>query len=476
MYERVRTTLLKDCQLLKERTILVGVSGGPDSLCLLDILQREGYDLVIAHFDHALRPESANEAEAVLTLAGRLGLRVVNARADVAAHAESHNLSVEEAARNLRYEFLFTEAEELGAQAVAVGHNADDQVETVLMHLLRGAGLSGLRGMQVHSLPNAWNDRIPLVRPLLNVWREEIMQYLAGRDLPHVLDESNLDVRYYRNRLRHELIPYLEEYNPQVKRLIWRMANSLADDYEQVQDLVEVAWKDALVDSGRDYLGFAAEHTRIMKVGLVRHLFRKAIYHLRPDLRDIDYEVIERILEFLQNPPESGQIDLLAGLRLLEEGSTLWLADWQVELPHSQWPQLPHNACYYLPVPGMLKLPEGWILRAEPVTDRESALRIAADNQDPYRAWVDLSVTQLPIRVRTREAGDRIKPLGMDGHSSKVADLMVNVKLPARLRELWPILESDGEILWIPGVRVADPFRLRQDSERVAYLHLVKKT
>ena len=209
MLEVVRSVLQNRCGLTPLSRLLVAVSAGPDSLCLLHVLWQLGYSVVVAHLDHGLRVESAAEAAMVQHFAEDLGVQWVCKRQDVQGYATQNGLSIEEAARNLRYRYLFEQAERLEAQAVAVGHNADDQVETVLMHLLRGAGLSGLRGMGHYSLPNPWSQRIPLVRPLLGIWRGEIQAYLDRSGLKPSLDSSNLELRYYRNRLRHELIPHL---------------------------------------------------------------------------------------------------------------------------------------------------------------------------------------------------------------------------------------------------------------------------
>jgi tRNA(Ile)-lysidine synthase len=473
-YERVKSVLSSECRLRDERLVLVGVSGGPDSICLLDVLRRCGYPLVIVHLDHALRPESVDDAQAVLEIAAQMGIDVIVERRDVAAFADVHCLSIEEAARNVRYDFLFQQAQMLNAQAVAVGHNADDQVETVLMHLMRGAGLSGLKGMAYHSLPNAWSRDMPLVRPLLGIWRDEILSYLEERNLRSVLDASNQDIKYYRNRIRHELIPYLETYNPQVKRLLWRTALTLADDYSVMNELVEDAWSASLLQEGDEYLAFDAEVLRDFQDGVKRHLFRRAIYELRPNLRDIDFNAIEHVMDFLEHPTATRQRDLLSGLRLMLDGERLWLSDWKAELPGMEWPQLPEGNIFYLPVPGMLRLPSGWVLRVEPVEDQGLAIARARGNPDAYRAWLDGDGLQFPLQVRTRKPGDRILPLGMGGHSTKLADLMVNEKIPLRARNRWPLVVSGEQIVWVPGVRMSHQFRVRDETESVIYFHLSK--
>ena len=239
--------LHEQCRLDPARPLVVAVSGGPDSLCLMDILRQAGYHIIVAHFNHKLREESDLEANTVEKMAARLGLPSVIESGDVRAFAKEKKLSIEDAARTLRYRFLFTLARERAAQAVAVGHTADDQVETVLMHFLRGAGLNGLKGMTYRTVLSVFDVEIPLVRPLLDVWREETIVYCAGQGLRPHYDTSNNSLNFLRNRVRHLLIPSLETYNPKFREAAWRTAQSLTADYEILTQSVDAAWTRAVV-------------------------------------------------------------------------------------------------------------------------------------------------------------------------------------------------------------------------------------
>src|SRR4030095_10547509 len=170
MRENIQSILRDQCGLSRESPVLVGVSGGPDSLCLMSVLRKAGYHAIVAHFNHKLRPDSDTDANIVEQTAARLNLASVMERGDVRGYAETEKLSIEEAARTLRYRFLMEQAHRLNAQAVAVGHTADDQVETVLMHFIRGAGLAGLKGMNYRTIINMFDSEIPIIRPLLDVW------------------------------------------------------------------------------------------------------------------------------------------------------------------------------------------------------------------------------------------------------------------------------------------------------------------
>jgi len=460
------------CLLDSGSAVLVGVSGGPDSLCMLDILRRLDFRLVVAHLDHSLRAESAQEAEQLRHLVEGYSLPFVLERGDVPAYAARHSLSIEEAAREVRYRFLFDQAARCQAQAVAVGHTANDQVETVLMHLLRGSGLAGLRGMSYRSLPNPWSQSIPLVRPLLGAWREEILAHLAQSGLQASLDASNLDTRYYRNRLRHELVPQLEQLNPGAKQRLWHMADILAEDENVLEIVVQAAWASCILTHGPGFVALDAGALRAQALGLQRRLLRRAIGLLRPGLRDIDFQTVERAIHFLNCPSRSGQTDLAAGLRLELECERLWLATWVANLPGAGWPQVGPGLQLRLAAPGEIALPGGWQLRAESLDADPGLYEQACSNRDPYQAWLDQEKLALPFLVRARQPGERFHPLGMGGHSMKLADFMINTGLPRRSRNGWPLVISGEQVAWVPGYRIGENFAVNDSTCLIVHLSL----
>ena len=477
MTEKLQQAMLESFPLDFTRILVVGVSGGPDSLCLLDALHRAGLRGVVAHMNHRLRPEADQEAEHVRQVAERYGVPYVLKVEDVAAYAEGHALSVEEAARVLRYRFLFAEAVRWEAQAVAVGHTADDQVETVLMHLLRGAGLEGLKGMEAWHLPNAWSQEIPLVRPLLGMWREETVAYCQERGLQPVMDGSNLETTYFRNRLRHELIPALQAYNPRLKENLVRMAEVLRGDQQVLEQILETAWQACARQAGPGCVAFSRGALEAQPVGIRRRLVRKAIGAQRPGLRDIGFETVERALEFLRQPAPRGQIDLAAGLRMLVEEDLVWIATWEADLPGMGWPQVQRGGePRRLAASGTVLLCQGWQLSLEEAEDVEEGRKQAFENDDPYQAWLDADQIPGALEVRGRREGDRCRPLGMEGHSVKLADLMINVKMPRRARAGWPLACCGGEVVWVPGYATSHTCRVRAETRRIFHLWLIRKT
>jgi len=474
MLEHIGAYLRDQCKLdiNSTKAVIVAVSGGPDSLCLLDILDSLGYAIIISHFNHGLRSTSDSAALAVRRVAEERSLPFVLGQDEVARFADREALSIEEAARIMRYRFLFSQAEYYDAQAVAVGHTADDQVETVLMHLLRGSGLSGLTGMPFRALPNAWSESIPIVRPLLPFWRGEILAYCRERGLEPVIDQSNLDTTIYRNRLRHELIPYLQSYNPGVKQVLYRTSQVLSGDMEVLLEVVGKAWEAAVLEAGQGYVALDAGFFLKQPIGIRRQLLRQAIDELRPDLRDIDFDSIQRGLDFLEQPSQTYQIDLVAGLRLVLEHDKLWVANWEADLP-SSWPQITSDTQFRLKIPAVMNLENDWCLQAEKVVENKAVLNEALVNTDPYQAWIASGKLNEPLIVRTRHPGDRFKPLGMDGHSIKLSEFMINVKLPKRAREKWPLVCTRKEIVWIPGYRLGHAFRITPGTEELIHLQLI---
>jgi tRNA(Ile)-lysidine synthase len=442
---------------------------------MLDILWRLGYPLVVAHLDHQLRKESAEEARVVAELAKRLGLIFCLGREDVLTFSKENGYSVEEAARILRYRFLFAQANQHQAQAVVTGHTADDQVETVLMHLLRGSSLAGLRGMDYRSLPNPWSSKIPLVRPLLGTWRQDIDLYLDEKGLQPVEDPTNRETLYFRNRLRHELLPILESYNPGFRRRLWQMADLIREDVTILDEVASNAWHDCIKGENSSWIAFDLSALLAQTPAIQRRLLRRAVQELRPGFRDLNVALLKRACAFIQHPSRSQQCDWAAGLRLKIEHECLWVTGWETRLPEetrADWPQVPDRQALELQIPGRLSLANGWQLEAELVTDLHPVKTLAMDNPDPFCAWVDADSLHGGLQLRTRRPGETLQPLGMHGHSIKVSDLMINQKLPSHVRALWPVVVSGDQIVWIPGLRLGDPYRLKADSPSAVYLKL----
>lgn len=468
LIEKVQST----CPLDKTRLTVVGVSGGPDSLCLLDVLYRLGYPLLVAHFDHGLRSESAEDAQKVQRMAEERCLPYVSSCMNVAEFARASKQSIEEAARTARYQFLFVEARRVAAQAVAVAHTADDQVETVLMHFLRGTGLNGLRGMLYSQPSHEWDQAIPLVRPLLGIWRDEVLKYCRENALQPLIDLTNTDTTYHRNRLRHELIPYLAQFNPRIKTAIWRMSQNLAADHVDLEQISALAWKSLCLREEQQRVELSYPLLAGLSNGLQRRMLRHGLAILRPGLRNIDFEAIERGVAFISSPPRNKKMDWVAGTWLSLQSNRLIISTHRVLPADGEVPQTQDAGEALLQVPGSLDLAKGWKLTAEllnaPPPDNT---QYPSDNSE---ALLDATRLIPPLTVRPRHPGDRIAPLGMEGHTLKISDFFINAKLPEAYRHRYPLVISAGQVVWIPGYPPSHLFRITPQTTTAVRLRLIR--
>ncbi len=447
---------------------MLGFSGGPDSLCLLILLLESGARVHAAHLDHGLRESSTREAAHAQQLCQSLGVPCAVQRTDVAVYAAAHHVSIEESARILRYQFLFKEAERNRDQAVLVGHNADDQVETILMHMMRGSGMSGLVGMRHILLPNPWSDTIPLVRPLLDFSREEISRFLQERHLQPVIDASNTDTLYFRNRIRHELLPILETYNPQIRRRLTHMASVIAAEDDFLSLEVNTAWSNALLDQGQNYLVFKRSYIAKLHPAIRRRLLRCAVSRVDCTLRDIDFNVIDGAEEFCSQPSRTNRIDLLAGIEIFKYFKDRLVMARVSDPIHQIWPQLTVAGDSDIPVPGELMISDHW--------------KICVSIEATYQPSADRMIAQVdkqklpgsPVLSRAKP-GDRFAPFGYAGNNKKVGDFWTGEGLPVRARQNWPLVRAGGDIVWIPGFRIADSVQIDSTTTEIVRFHMMKK-
>lgn len=441
-----------------EETLLVGVSGGPDSVCLLHILDRLkatlGIELHVAHLDHMLRgADSEADAEYVVRLGQSMGIPVTVEQRDVARYREQHRLSLEEAAREVRYDFFARLADSVGASRVALGHNRDDQVETVLMNILRGAGLVGLRGMQAI---NTWRPvcRRPLlvVRPLLGISRTETREYCHEKDLNPRSDLSNYSMGYTRNRIRGELIPLIHKFNTNFEAALLRTSQTAADGLCMLDEGVARIWDETVVEQPNGLLINAGELLS-QPAALQRHLLRRVVSELLGDLADIEHIHIEKMVGALSKRA-GRRISLPRGIYLNVGYHTCLVTKADIDT----CPLPPLEGEHSLRVPGDTTF-SGWRVKVE-MAEPDSG----AEN---FTACMDYDSVGSELVVRQRRPGDRFQPLGMSG-PKKLQDFMVDVKIPRSWRGRVPLVCSPQGIIWVVGWRIADWAKITKRTKRAA--------
>jgi tRNA(Ile)-lysidine synthase len=473
--DRVAQAITENCRLTKDQPVLVGVSGDADSLALMLALKMLGYKIVIAHLDHALRPESARDAEFVKDLATKYAVPFVHQRLEADYFDETGGQSLEEAARQIRYQFLFDQARNLGAQAVAVAHHADDQVETVLMHFLRGAALSGLSGMRYRRVLPLWDPKIPVVRPLLGIWRDEIDVFVSEAGLIPRVDESNADTTYFRNRLRHDLVPALQTYNPQIKQIVWQMADVLREEDRFLDNLSQAAWEECYKMQEHGVIVLKRDCFVHFSTALQRRVLRHAISVLRPDLRDIDFKAVDRAVRFAAQQAGIGEIDLVGRLTFTVLQDDLIVKTWDADLPDWGNPLLfSATTEARLDIDGVVNLRHGWRIQAKLIDTLPERKIMPTMTDDDHDAYLDFQRIKLPLQVRGRKPGDRWQPFGMGGHTQKLGDFFINEKVPEHLRDIWPLVCSGDKIIWVVGMRPSEAFKVMEETQQILHLQLVK--
>jgi len=449
MLDRVWQTVRRYRLLEDGDIVVVGVSGGPDSLALLHslmALQKEfGYSVHAAHLNHGLRPEAAADAKYVCHIVKGWGLPVTVASRDVMAYQSKHHLSLEAAAREVRYSFLREVATGIEATKIAVGHQADDQAETVVLNLLRGSGLTGLKAMVPH--------RGKLIRPLLFISRAEIEAYCSEHGIKTLQDFTNTDQVYRRNKIRHLLLPLLaREFNPAIISTLSRTAVILQEEEELLVKLAEDAFSRVKVYQDTGNLILNRQEWLALDLALQRRVLRRAAAAMG---RKVNFNQAEAAREVISR---GGSLTWPENLRVSARGAEII-----VQIPAST--SSPGSVSYQLQVPGLTPLPElGQAIRAE-LTDSPVSFQGKDDE-----AWLDWAKMEKPVIVRNWQPGDYFRPLGMAG-KKKIQDFFTDIHLPPARRHLVPLVVSGKHIIaWIAGLRLADDFKITA-ATRVA-LHL----
>jgi tRNA(Ile)-lysidine synthase len=453
---KVRHLLEEQTILAQGEKVVLAVSGGLDSMVLLDLMDRlrreMEIELHVAHLDHRLRPESAADSLFVAREADRRGLPCTCGSLDVAGYARRERLSLEDGARRLRYRFLDEVARETGAGKIALGHHAGDQAETVVMHLLRGSGARGLGGMETLRQGR-------YLRPMLEFERGALEEYAREASLDFREDSSNADLRFVRNRIRHRLMPQLQRYNPGIVGTLQRTASLLReeDDFLEIvagEALENATWKEGIPGCGPGKIALDASRLLGYHIAVQRRIVRKLLQGLSTREGPFDFDHVERVLGVARRP-DSGLHTIAAGLAVQRAGELLIVGRLEGV-----------SAEGVICIPGETAVPEGGIsLHAKRMpASCFSAIKLGLGRN---RAVFDAALLGTELCFRNPCPGDRFQPLGMTGHK-KLSDFFIDRKWPRLLRdELLLLTRPDGEIVWVVGLRPGHSFRVRPDTQEI---------
>lgn len=436
-------------------TVLVAVSGGPDSVVLLHSLlslrTNLGIELHVAHLNHSIRGQASDsDAEFVGRLAQGLGIPATIQKIDVPTIRETLHLSMEEAARLVRYDFLEKCAMEFGAARIAVGHNADDQVETVLMNLLRGSGIGGLSGMPP--------VRDKIIRPLIQTRRAQIEEYLNEHSLQYITDATNLVPEYTRNRIRLQLLPMLRsEYNVELDSGILRLSELAREDNAYLEEEAASIIARTLKAESDGTIAFDPGEWSGFGLAIRRRLVRAALRRVG-GIADIGFSHVESLLDLLAGG-RNFRYEFPGGVFVRRSGSRLEFLNERPLIKSVEY-------CRELEVPGTTPIPAiGISVRVE-VADHPLEYRRPRGSRDIV---LDNASVKGMLKVRNWIPGDRVRPLGLGG-TKKLQDVFVDAHIPEDLRHRIPIIVDDEKVLWVAGILVSEDCRVTAATK--SYIHL----
>lgn len=452
IFEKVLSTVRKYKLIESGDKVVLGLSGGPDSVCLLHILCRLksvlDIEVYAAHLNHQIRGiEAQKDALYITQLCDELGVTSFVKSIDVPKYCKEKGLSVEEGARKLRYEMFEEIKVKTKSNKIAIGHNLNDQAETILMRIMRGTGLQGLRGIE-YIRDNG------IIRPILDIDRRDIEDYCEKHELNPRIDHTNLETIYTRNKIRLELIPYMKDnFNPSVIESIVRMSNSLKTDSDYIEKKSDLEFEKVSYTNENSCEIDISEYIKLHDAIKVRVL-RRGIKHILGDTNFIDQKHIEDIIELESDKKLDKMITLPRGIFAYRKKDTILLTNKEIVNETIEF-------CYNLPSDGFVKIKElGLILETQIISiDRFKSMKL-----DKKCKAFDFNKIKGGIVVRSRKEGDKIK---LSVGSKKVKDLFIDLKIPRDERCMVPIMADEKGVLCVGDYRNSESYKVDKDTKEV---------
>lgn len=463
MIHKVRRTIEKYGLLDKGDRVVAAVSGGPDSVALLAILQDLSVPcaltLSVAHLNHGLRGrESDREEIFVRELCESMDIPFFSRRADIPAAMRVSKGTLEEICRKERYRFLEEVRAGIGFNKIALGHHLDDQAETVMMRILRGSGPEGLKGMA------PLRDQI-FIRPLIEVTRKEITVFLEERGLAAMTDSSNASDFCLRNRIRRGLMPELKKsYNPRLAENLGRMAEILRMEDDWMQTTVAGVLKEWGQDGMKDVIAIPVSEFRGLHEAVRHRIVKTVLSDLSPAPNRVGYRHVEAVMKLLGGDAPGAMLDLPFRIRVRREYDRLYF-ERKGDLPAAASGKAAPFRCD-VDVPGEVAVPALGKLLSFRFVDRSQV-----EPNSGQRVFMDAEGIVFPLTLRSWSPGDRIQPQGMSG-TQKLKDLFINEKIPRAKRGEVPLLADQASVLWVPGIRLNERVRIKKDTKKVLKIEM----
>lgn len=458
---KVKDYLIHQNLVKKGEKIAAAVSAGPDSvamLCCLNKLKKDvGFGLVILHINHMLRGEESDRDEAfVKDLAGSLDIPFHSARVNVTEYQKKHKCSVQVAAREVRYFHFDQLAKSHSISKIATGHTANDQAETVLMRILKGSGLRGISG-----IPPIRDNKY--IRPLLNVTREEVTEYLNQNQIKFLMDSTNLKNKYLRNRVRNKLIPSLKEkFNPAIVETLCRSSQIFRIEDDFISEIAHNEFKKLILKNNRETLILDATGFQTLHTALKRRIILDAIYHFHNPGKQVSRDIIENILRVIASNRSGKSISVFDELVFKYQYNQVIFQTQKESFTEGMIKRIK------LIAPGKTKIPE---IGKEVISTVINKKEIPKDfrGRDAFTVFIDYDFSGKELFIRSRQRGDRFYPLGIKGHK-KLKDYFIDKKIPREERDFIPLITNKELILWIIGYQISELASIKEHTKNVLML------
>ena len=424
-------------------TIIVGASGGPDSqfmIYMLNSLKSQiDFEIILAHLNHLHRKEAKNDEDLVRKTAEELNLKFFTRARSMDDYAKKLKLSSEDAGRCLRYEFFNDLAKEYKNPKIAVAHNKDDQAETVLMRIIRGTGLDGLRAMDYKSGN--------IIRPILDIKKSEIIAYIDFKKIPYAIDHTNFENDYTRNKIRLDIIPKLEEINPRVVDQIYSLSELAKDDLEVLDGVIGDKFAE-LSDIKKDKIIFDKAKFDKTDPAILRRIIRKAIETLNGEIKDISRENIDEFLTIR---------DLGTGKKIIKDRLRLRKSYDSYILEIKKTKDKFEEEIY---------LEDVDLINFDGLYIKTSIINSKKYEKSKNIGYFDYYKLTFPLKVRTRKNGDRFTPLGHRSEK-KLKDFFMDQKVDREKRDEIPLIMSNDKIIWLTGLRISNDFKVTESTKKI---------